>query len=315
MTIAGGQEDFIFTEESVHGDGGNFNSTKFRFGVNQKLTNPNFTMNWRKVYGGDLKPQKMVVGEKGYQFTLEWVVDKWNFLKYISNLSTETGTDPYTHTFTIPKEDFSGSSFAFQRKFSSTLAYLFKGVKMTSMTITFQKGTDETGYLRISAPCICQDIEKVNTVDIETLAESTRDIFIFNTARVTTASNEIVEINSGTYVFDWNVNADDSRYANATLKELIGEPIYTNLTEELSLNINTKNSTFLDEFLARSELTGTNKLEFEYDATNNKVEINFEHLYNNGNLPPTQFGEVTKTDINYVPIINNIVVTDNQANY
>ena len=78
--------------------------------------------------------------------------------------------------------------------------------------------------------------------------------------------------------------------------------------------MNNLDDDLMDEFLNRTELSGTNKLEFIYD-NNNKVIFDFEHMYNEGNLPPTQFGEVTKTDIIYVPILNNITVTDDIANY
>lgn len=314
MVQVGGQEDFICSNETSYGDGGNFTTSKYRLGVNQKLTNPNFSQTYRNIMGGDMKPLKRVVGEENYQFSLEWTIDSWEWLRFVTNISTETGTDPYTHTLDIPTANFNGKSFAFQRIFDSQTAYLFKGVKITQLEIRFQKGADETGFLTINASCICQDIEKVTPANIETLAENSREVFHFYTAKLTTATNEIVEINNGTYNFNWNVNAEDSRYANATLSTLIGEPIYTNLTEELSLNVNNLNEDLMDEFLARTELSGTNKLEFIY-SENNKVSFNFQHMYNEGNLPSTQFGEVTKTDIVYVPIIEDIVVIDDIANY
>lgn len=314
MVQVGGQEDFIFTDESVYGDGGDFDTTKFRLGQNQKLTNPNFDMTYRRIQGGKMKALRKVVGEKAYQFNLEFIVDKWQFLKYVTNLSTETGSDPYTHTLNIPDADFNGSSFAFQRIFDSQTAYLHKGVKIHQFSVRFQKGSDETGFLTIVANCSAQDIEKVELADVETLAESDRNVFHFYTAKLTTDSNEVVEINSGTYTFNWNVNPEDSRYANATLKELIGEPIYVNLTEELQININNLNDDFMDEFLAREDLGGTNTLEFIYDS-NNKVTFTYEHMYNEGNLPATTFNEVTKTEILYVPIISSIEVIDDIQNY
>lgn len=314
MVQVGGQEDFIFTDESTYGDGGNFATSKFRLGQNQKLTNPNFSQTYRNIQGGNMKPLKRVVGEKAYLFNLEFTVDNWKFLKYVSNLSSETGSNPYTHNFDIPTANFNGSSFAFQRAFDSTTAYLHKGVKIHQFTVRFQKGADEQGFLTIVANCSAQDIVKVNSGDVQSLAESTRNVFHFYTAKLTTNNNEIVEVNSGSYLYNWNVNPDDSRYANATLKELIGEPIYTNLTEELQTNVNNLNDDLMVEFLNRTELTGTNTLEFIYDA-NNKVTFTFEHMYNEGNLPATQFGEVTKTEILYVPILSSIEVIDDIADY
>lgn len=314
MVQVGGQEDFIFTDETTYGDGGDFTTSKRRIGQNPKLLNPNFSQSYRLTYGGAMKPQKKVVGEKDYRFYLEFAVDSWQFMKYLTNVSTETGSDPYTHTLTIPTEDFSGSSFAFQRIFDSSTAYLHKGVKPVEMSIKFQKGQGEQGFLIVTLNCICQDIEKVDVVNIETLAESSRDLFHFYNARLTTTGNEIVEVNSGTYSFSWGVNNQDTRYANATLSTLIGEPIYTNLSESIQLSINTLNANKMDEFLARTELSGSNQLEFYYND-NNKITFDFEHLYNEGNLPPTQYGEITKTDIVYTPIINNITVIDDIQNY
>lgn len=315
MVQAGSSEDFIFTTETDYGDGGNFSTSKWRIGQNVRLTNPSFNNAYRYVRGNGMKPQKRVVGEKENTFDLVFNVDRFEFLKYISNISTETGSDPYTHTLNIPTANFNGSgTFAIQRSFSSTEAYLFKGCKPLSLNLSFQKGSDEAGFLTATLRCACQDIEAIAENDIVTEAESTRNLFHFYTTKLTTASNEFVEINSGSYNLDWNVNLQDSRYCNSTLNALIGEPIFTELTEELQLSVNSVNKDFIEEFLTRAELTGTNTLEFIYDS-NNKVTFTFEHIYNEGNLPPTQYGEVIKTDVLYVPIISSIVVIDDIQNY
>ena len=314
MVLVGNTQDFIMSQEAVYGDGGDYTTSKFRLGTSMKLTSPNFSNNWRDIEGGDIQIIKKVVGEKDFKFDLEFFLTDLRFSKYVMNVVSETGTDPnFTHTLDLSQTSISELTFATQWKLTNALAYNLVGCRIIDVSFNWSKpsGEGDEAFIKMKLSLTCKDITKEAST-FETLVED-KTPFMFNNVKLTTGSSEIVEVNSGSY--NLNPNADtDTFYCNNSLVQTREKPIYTIFTHALNLNINVKDETKFDEFLARLEVTGTNTLEFIRNA-NESITIDFNKFYNLDFTQPTEFRQVVKSDLVFNGRLNNIVAKDAIENY
>lgn len=311
MVKVGNTQDIIVTEEVVYGDGGNFATSKFKFGSAQKLTSPEFSRNWREINGGGLQSLRKVVGEKGFKFNYEFLYTQAQFLKFVLNTVSEVGTSPTTHTLNIIDTTQPGS-IALQWSWDSGLAYNFVGVVITDVNFTWSKpsGEGDEAFIKVNLTCTAKDVTKAGSVEATVVDDLP---FMFNNVLFTTASNELVEVNSGSYSL--NPNADlDTFYCNFTLVNTRDKPIYQIFTHALNINYNVKDETRFDEFLTGVEVSGTNKIEFIRSATE-KVSFNFSSFYSEGQTPPTEHRQVLKADGVWGAILQDVVVLDEIANY
>lgn len=308
--MTGSIEDSIFSDEVEYGDGGNFATNKFRIGQNVKILNISTNQGYRELRGGRLKPLRREAGDETTTLTIEFNVDSWRFLKYKLNIQSETGSGgEYTHTLNIPEENFSGSSFAIQRRLPYGNYRKYYGVQPISGTITFQRQEGVAGALLVRLNCIVKKQEPITT-GIETLSPSTKPLFNYYNTLLHLEDGDVVEVNSGTYDLNWNVNGEDSRFAYAELQRFTAKPIFTELSEGLTLNLTYKNNRFNDMYLSREKLNGANYLEFINDRNGHKVRFNFEEVICETDVDNTQFQQSFRTDVTFRPILDTVVVED-----
>ena len=314
MVLINNTQDFIMSNEAVYGDGGDYNTSKFRLGSSMKLTSPNFSNNWRDIEGGDIQIIKKVVGEKDFKFDFEFLLTDLRFMKYEMNIVSETGTNPdFTHTMDLSSTNINNKTFATQWKLNNGLAYNLTGCRIIDNTISFSKpsGEGDEAFIKVKLSLTCKDITK-ETTTFQTLTEDLNP-FLFHNVKLTIASGEIVEVNSGSY--NLNPNADiDTFYCNNSLVQTRERPIYTIFTNALNVNINVMDESKFDEFLARLEVSGTNTLEFIRNA-NESISITFDKFYNMSYTQPTEFRQVVKSDLVFNGRLTNIVAKDTIENY
>ncbi|MHA1347058.1 MAG: hypothetical protein ACTSO3_11730 [Candidatus Heimdallarchaeaceae archaeon] len=245
------------------------------------VVNPTFTQGFQEVTnnGADVRTiNKRVAGPLSLAYTLAYSPSNWQMLKYVFDIDSETGSDPYTHTLSVGNTLKSFTSEWAMRHSTDPMIFKTVGNVINQFRISFAKATGEgnTGFIGCTANVIAKDY---TTPSIQAGSfTATGDPFQYRHSKMTLSSSEVVEINNGEISFTQGMNPNDSRYANSTLGRTIGTPIVTLFRITGRINVNLLSTTLPSLWETAAVISGTNTLVFEQSASN-KITFTFSGVY------------------------------------
>lgn len=233
------------------------------------VVEPQFDQGWMEILqSGDQSRtvHDRVEGPLSLPFTLRFKVCTWEFLKYLYAGLSESGSGPYTHTLSV---DSTINSFTLEwaKPRGTNLVITLAGCVMKSATINFRRGTvgSADGFLEVVAQCQAQSY--TTGTSITSLSELSLNPFQYRHVTFTLDNTEIQEITSGSINIDQGINPEqDSRYANTTYDNKIGEPIAKTFRVTGNYTVNIKDDTHFDLWDAATTVSNTS-LVFEKDST------------------------------------------------
>lgn len=292
--ILGFRERFIEAEEGTYGNAASLASANMP-GYNLRVA-PNFNQNFQEVLNSgadDRKIVKKVAGPLGLQYRLTYSPINWRRLKYVFDIDSETGSDPYTHTLSVGRTLKSYTAEWALRHDSNPIIIKTTGNVVNSTTIEFRKATSEgrEGFVNIIQDCIAQDY---TTPSLQAGDFSiSGDPFQYRHMQWTLEGSEVVEVNNGSIVIEQGINLNDSRYANSTLDRTIGTPIAQLFRISGRFNVNLFDDTYTSLWKTAAALSGTNTLVFEQSASN-KITFTFSGM----TVSPVPLSETNLEGIN-----------------
>ena len=259
---------------------------------------PDFTHAWQEILsaGDDSREvNSFAKGPQTYKFTMTFAVTDWRFLRFGAFGSvTNTGADPYTHTFTL-KDDVTSFTMEWSKRSGTDHVVTLTGCVITDVTLRYSKGTGEReGFVEAVCRCVAKTAVAGTTT---TSLSATNDLpFQFRMATLTLAGSEIVEVNNGEVTISNGISDNDSRYANTALDQEITEPIPTVARYTARFNINVKDDTFYDLWAADASLSSTNTLVLTRGA-NDTMTFTFTNFFIVSPNTPTNLDGVNSMDI------------------
>lgn len=292
--LLGIRERFIEAEESSYGSAASLASAAIP--GNNVIVSPKFTQGFQEVLndGSDNRQVvKKVAGPLSLLYDISYYPTNWRRLKYVFDIDSETGSNPYTHTLSIGNTLKSYTAEHALQHSTSPVIIKTTGNVIMKTTINFQKASGEgnSGFVTVTDECIAQDYT-TPTLQTGTFTVS-GDPFQYRHMTWTLATSAVVEVNNGSIVFDQGINPLDSRYANTSLARTIGSPIPTVFRISGRFNVNLLGSTYMDLWELATVLSGTNTLVFEQSASN-KITMTLTGMY----VEPVPLGETNINGIN-----------------
>jgi hypothetical protein len=314
----GPRERIIWIEETSYGTGGTL-ANALVIGYNHRITQ-SFNQNFQEVLtagSDDRKVKSLVYGVLSLPFSITYNLENWRFLKYIFDITTETGTAPTTHTLDIGNTLKSFKLEWAKRHTATPQVYLITGGVVMNTRISFQKATGEgqEGFVIVSHECIAQDYTSPAS-EQGSISSLSGVPYQFRHCKLTINSSEVVEVNSGEISIAQGITINDSLYANATLNRKIGEPIPTILRITGKFNLNVKDLTYSDLWEAAAAISGTNKLEFIRTSGSDEAVWTFTNL----TCSPAPVGNTNLEGVDNAEFIFQatsvqVVTKDSVANY
>ena len=288
----------------------------FIIGKNAVVT-PDFDPNWQEVLTAGADTRDVVSLEKGplsYKFTLTFNPTNWKFLRYCAH-GTVTNTDQttyYQHTFTAT-DDVKSFTLEWAKRGDTNEVFTLTGCVITNLAINFATGTGASdGFITVTAECLAKSLSKGTS--ITSISAETDQAFQFRMVKWTHNNGEVVEVNNGELTIDNGVDENDSRYCNASLDQEIGEPVPKIRRYTCRFNVNLKDSTFTDDWIAQVAVPGTNKLEF-IRGTNDDAVFTFTDEYLNSAIGPTNIEGINTADVAGTVLSLSIVAKDQHDDY
>jgi len=287
----------------------------FMFGVNQRIE-PNFSKSWQEIInsGADSREiEGLEVGPEDLKFTLVFHPTNWKFLKYCAHGSV-TNTDDityYTHTFT-KKDDVTSFTTEWAKRSGTNHVITLTGCVIKNLVISFTSGTGPTeGFIEVRAECVAKSL--ATGTSVTSVSVPTEKVFQFRMAKLTWDNLEVTEVNNGELTIDNGINEEDSRYANATLDQAIGEPIPKTLRYNYRFNINQKDDTYFDDWNGETAISNC-KLEF-IRGTSDQCSFSFTNNYVDSATSPTNMEGITNVDLVGKPLGLTVVAKDGLNDY
>jgi len=292
--LLGIRERFIEAKETVYGTGVALTSANIP--GSDVIVTPNFTQGWQEILsnGTDVRTvASRAAGPLALGYDMKYYPSNWQRLKYVFDIDSETGSDPYTHTLSVGNTLFSYTAEWALRSDSAPVIIKMTGNVVKKTTINFKKssGAGNDGFIEVLQNCIAQNY---TTPALQAGSFSVSgDPFQYRHMAWTLASGAVVEVNSGSLVFDQGISDADSRYASSSLTRTIGSPIPTVFRISGRFNVNLIDATYIDVWELAAVLTGTNTLVFQQDA-DNKITFTFTGMY----VDPVPLGETNIEGVN-----------------
>lgn len=232
-------------------------------GYDAKVT-PNFDRSFMEILnsGADSPEVKsMVLGHKKLLFTLEFTPYDWTFLKYCThiNVTNVDQTTYYEHAWTIGNA-IKSFRLEWANRMSTNQVLTLTGCTIKKATLKFGKGTGSDGFVKVIAECIASDYSLGTSVT--SLSAPTDDPLLFFNTKFTFNGSEVVEVNSGSIMFDNGINEDDSMYCNDTYSDTIAEPIPTVKRYAATVDINLKDTDYFNAWDNGVSIPGTTSIKF-----------------------------------------------------
>ncbi len=249
----------------------------YRFGLNPEVI-PNDENDWQDVKGSgtDSITSSYAIGNKISKFTLRYVPQDWKFLYYVYGKTTNTGSGPYTHTFSTKTDKTSLSSFTLERARSATTDWVTKwvGCQVNTFKISWdtQGGSGGKGTF---VSCESDVFAKSASTDtLTSLTAPTSAPFLATSVRLTLNSTAKAAVVSGHIVIDEKLT--DGFYANTDDQEK-SESIRQEMLFNGEFILHYTDSTEWDFMANRVVVPGTNTLVF-YKSANDKLTFTFTNL-------------------------------------
>ncbi len=293
-------------DKTMVGDG-------FQVGKNTTIE-PDFSKNWQEILTAGVDSRDMDSMEKGpesYRFTLSFNPTNWKFLRYCAHGTvSNTSTGPTVHTFTAT-DVVKSFTLEWAKRGATDHVITLTGCIITNLAISFAKGLGATeGFVTVIAECLAKSASAGTSTT--TVSANTDDAFQFRMAKLTYAGNEITEVNSGELTIDNGIDELDSRYANSTLDQAIGEPIPKVRRYTCRFNINQSDDTFYDDWNDQVVVPSTNTLELiRGSGPADDITFTFTDLYVQSATSPTNIEGVTNVDM--VGTIKSVAIVANDA--
>lgn len=313
------RERYITVNETSYGSGGTLASARV-IGKDTRIT-----QNWDQGFqetlnngGNNRKVIERIKGPISLPYNVEFYPTDWRFLKYIFDITSESGSPTVTHTLDIGDSLQSFKAEWAKQNDDGNMVFTILGNVMTACTISFQKATGEgnDGFVNVNASTLAKSQTDGTSVQA-TITALTSEPFQYRMIKLTLAGNEVVEVNNGEITITQGVNPNDSRYANSTLDRTIGEPIPTVFRITGRFNLNIKDTTFTTMWdSATASLGGTNKLEFLRTAGSDEAVFTFTGLtINPAPIGNTNLESVDSADFVFTATSVQAVIKDTIANY
>jgi len=278
---------------------------------------PDFSKNWQEVLGAGVSSRDIDSMEKGpesYRFTLTFNPTNWKFIRYCAHGAvTNTNTAPTVHTFTATDvvKSFTLEWAKRQSAAGTDHVITLTGCIITNWAINFSKGLGATeGFVTVVAEVLAKSASPGTSTT--TVAANTDDAFQFRMAKFTYAGSEVTEVNNGELTCDNGIDENDSRYANSTLDQAIGEPIPKIRRYTCRFNINQKDDTYYDDWNDQVVVPSTNTLVLTRGAgPADDITFTFTDLYLQSATSPTNIEGVTNVDL--VGAIKSVAIVANDA--
>ena len=286
-------------------------------GLNAKVSSPDFNYAWQEVLsaGADTRAvESFETSHKTAKFTMEFTPVNWKFLQYVGLGVADAGGPAYTHTFTLANTIQSFTLQWAKRRSAANHVITAKGCIITSLNISIKKPTGQSGegFIKVTAQCIAQDWTLGTTVT--SISAITASPFQFRHFKFTLDNNEITEVNNADINIDNGVNPEESRYANATLDQKMGEPIPGVFRINGRLSVNTKDSTYDDANDTAAAISNT-KMEFIRGA-NDDIDFTYANFIMKSVPCPTNMPGINMTEIVWSDTFpSSLVATDSISTY
>ena len=287
----------------------------FMFGKNQRIT-PDFSKNWQEVINAGATTRELEgleVGPESLRFTLTFHPTNWKFIKYCAHgtVTNTDGTTYYTHTFTKTNE-VKSFTLEWAKRSATNHVITLTGCVIKRWTINFASGTGPTeGFVEVVAECVAQSAATGTTVT--SVSAPSENAYQFRMAELNWDNSEVTEVNNGELTIDNGIEEENSRYANATLNQAIGEPIPTVLRYNFRFNINQKDDSFYDDWDGQTALSNCS-LSFTR-GTNDDCVFSFTNTYVDSAVSPTNMEGITVVDLIGRPLSMGIVAKDSHSDY
>ena len=311
----GKREQIAMVEEATWASLGGNTMAGEGFQVGKNVTiEPDFSKNWQEILTAGVDSRDMDSMEKGpesYRFSLSFNPTNWKFLRYCAHGTvTNTSTTPTVHTFTAT-DVVKSFTLEWAKRGLTDHVITLTGCIITNLAISFSKGLGATeGFVTVVAECLAKSASAGSSTT--SVAANTDDAFQFRMAKLTYAGNEITEVNSGELTIDNGIDEMDSRYANSTLNQTIGEPIPKVRRYTCRFNINQSDDTFYDDWNDQVVVPSTNKLELiRGSGPADDITFTFTDLYVQAATSPTNIEGVTNVDV--VGTIKSVAIVANDA--
>lgn len=312
--LLGKRQRLSWVNETSYGSGGTMSSGDI-IGLNARIE-PDFNHNWQEVLtagADDRYVQNKILGPLALPFNLVLTPVDWKFIQYLGYSVADTGSDPYTHTFTI-SNTITSFKLEWALRHTTDVVITLTGCVVTEGTMSFAKSTGEgEGFLDVTLKCFAKAFSIGSTVT--TISNITASPFQWRHTKLTLETSEVVEVNNGEINISQGINDSDSRYCNSTLDRAVGEPIPKTHRITGRFNVNLKDSTHFDAWDSAAVLSGTNKLEFIRGASDN-INFAFTDLRLHQGIPPTNLDSVAAADLVWSSeSFASLIATDSTPTY
>jgi len=270
--LIGKREKGAWVAETSYGAGGVMATNGEVVGLNFELI-PDFNQNWQEILsaGADVRTvESRAKGPLTLPFQIRFTPVNWKWLKYLMKVEDD-GSDPYTHTFTVPN---SVQSFKLEwaKRHTTNVVVTLTGCMILNAVLSFSKGTGAgEGFCVVTANCVASDYDLGATVTSLDAGNITDGPFQWRHVKLTLEGSEVVEVNNGEISIASGIEPNDSRYCNATLNRALGEGIPKTFRINGRFNVNEKDNTYQTLWDAAAAVGSTNKLEFIRGANDNMI--------------------------------------------
>ena len=246
------------------------------------VVTPNFTQGFQEILsaGSDSRTvNSRIAGPLSLPYTMEYTPANWRMLKYMFDIDSETGSDPYTHTLSVGDTQESFTHEWAMRHSADPLVYKMVGSVVNRFTIRFSKTSSEgsEAFVKCNLDIFAKDYTTPSSADAGSFTAS-GDPFKYHHLTLTLNSGEVVPINNGEITFSQGFALNDSRYANSALGRTIGQPIATIFRISGRFNLNLFATTYSTLWEAAAAIGGTNTIVFSQSASN-KVTFTLSGVY------------------------------------
>jgi len=274
------------------------------------IINPTFNQGFQETLnnGTDVRTvNSKIQGPLSLAYSLAYYPANWRMLRYVFDIDSETGSDPYTHTLSVGETLDSFTAEWAMRHSTDAMIIKTTGNVINQYRINWAKSTGEgnSGFITCTANVISQNY---TTPSIQAGSfTASGDPFQYRHATITLNNSAVVEINNGELVFTQGVNANDSRYASSANGRTIGTPIATVFRISGRINVNLLSTTLPSLWETAATISGTNTIVFEVSASN-KITFTLTGVYcepvplSGTNLEGINTGDFVFTATGVVPV-------------
>ncbi len=285
-----------------------------RLGLNARVE-PNYENRLIEVSGAgtDETTVSYQFGRKLIKGTLSFVPQDWKMLVFAIGTTTNTGSNPYTHTFS-QNSDKTLMSFTLERGISATTNRVktFIGCMVNTLTLSWNAGGTGTGsFISCSINFVAKDVS--NGTSITSLTPSSK--LGFKNTNVILTLNSTVKTRCISGSLTINNNLSDGMYSCYDSSDrLISEPQAQKVTFEGEFVLHYTDDTEFEFWNNGVVIPGTNTLEFKR-GSDDKLVATFSNLRVETLSDPTNLDGFNQVTLRWRADNITFVATDDLNDY